>query len=87
MNWKAKFQDAAAKLEQAGIQCRLRMTTDEQLHVECGFNYPEEMANQVWDAVGDDVSVCAEMSADFKASKDILGGPKRHFGAFSYARW
>jgi hypothetical protein len=84
MNWKTKFETVASKLEAAGIKCRLRMSTDEELYAECGWNYPEEMAIAIWDAVEPEfkIEVVAEVGTEFKATKVINGGPQRH----SYVR-
>jgi hypothetical protein len=81
------FKAVVGKLVAAKVPCRVRLTTDNSVIVELGFNYPEEMAFQVWDVAGDEVEVCAEVSTEFLATAVVAGGPKRHFNAFRYAGW
>jgi hypothetical protein len=60
----------------------------DEITVECGFNYPAETANQIFDIADElamDVTVCAQSWAAQQHGGKILdsviinGGPKTYF--------
>ena len=75
------FEQIVKALEAARIPCRAKLGTDNSTTIELGFDYPDELANKVWDAVeplGVDVDVCADASMQTTKVVTIAGGPKRH---------
>jgi hypothetical protein len=69
-----------AKLQNTNLRVRAKMEINEVI-VECGFNYPEEVAIQIFqiaDELSMEVTICAEQSGGkVLDSVTINGGPKR----------
>ena len=77
---RKRFDRLVARLQKTSLKLRVKMEIDEII-VECGFNYPEEIGNQVFeiaDELAMDVTVCAEQSGG-KVLDSVLinGGPRR----------
>lgn len=78
----SNFEIAAEKLSAARIPCRLK-EVDGQLVVELGFNYPDELVDAIYSAVGSDLAnqmeICADQSGGSVTNMQrIAGGPKRY---------
>jgi hypothetical protein len=76
----SNFKTVVSQLSAANVPCRVKEVAGGNIIVELGFNYPDEMFDQVIDAVGyTSVEVCAEVSGfDIVNSSSVAGGPKRH---------
>lgn len=79
-----KYDALIKALEKAKVPCRVKLTSDEVI-IECGWNYPDRIADKVFDAadlVGlkdSEISVSAEHSGPgIKDTTRVLGGPKRY---------
>jgi len=79
-----KYDALIKALEKAKVPCRVKLTNDEVI-IECGWNYPDRIADKVFDAadlVGlkdSEISVSAEHSGPGVIdTKKINGGPKRY---------
>jgi hypothetical protein len=74
------FDRLVAKLQKTNLKVRVKMEINEVI-VECGFNYPEEVAIQIFqiaDELSMEVTVCAEQhGGKILDSITINGGPKR----------
>jgi len=84
------FQKLVQGLEQAKVPCNVKLFSitgkygaATTISVECGFNWPEEMFDQISaiaEAVDVPVSVCASVSGfAIVDQKKIAGGPKTYF--------
>lgn len=79
-----KFEEFAKALEKAKVPCKMKLMKD-NIVVECGWNYPDKLADKIWDAgekLGieyNQIEVCAEQSGGTVLdTKRINGGPKRY---------
>lgn len=75
------FNKVVELLTAAKVPCKVKLTDGkDEIIVECGWNYPDEMFYRIMDAIGDiNVSVCAEESGNkVISSRLISGGPKRY---------
>lgn len=75
------FNKVVELLTVTKVPCKVKLTDDkDEIIVECGWNYPDEMFYRIMDAIGDiNVSVCAEESGNkVISSRLISGGPKRY---------
>ena len=74
------FDRLVAKLQKTNLKVRVKMEINEVI-VECGFNYPEEVAIQIFeiaDELSMEVTVCAEQhGGKILDSITINGGPRR----------
>lgn len=74
------FDRLVAKLQKTNLRVRVKMEINEVI-VECGFNYPDEVAMQIFeiaDELSMEVTVCAEQhGGKILDSITINGGPKR----------
>ena len=77
---KKRFDRLVARLQNTNLRVRAKMEINEVI-VECGFNYPEETAIQIFqiaDELSMEVTICAEQSGGkVLDSVTINGGPKR----------
>ena len=77
---RKRFDRLVAKLQNTNLRVRAKMEINEVI-VECGFNYPEEVAIQIFqiaDELSMEVTICAEQSGGkVLDSVTINGGPKR----------
>jgi hypothetical protein len=80
------FQSIADKLTKAKVPCKVKLTDEGTVIVECGFNYPDSIFDQIMDATDDaDIEVCgSESGSKIVASKVIAGGPKRYFRIYAH---
>ncbi len=81
---KAKYPDLVKALTAAKVPCKVKLLADE-LVVECGFDYPDEIGDKVSDAIesiglkSNDVTICADQGGGTVIeSTRIAGGPKRY---------
>ena len=74
------FDRLVARLQKTNLRVRVKMEINEVI-VECGFNYPDEIAEQIFqiaDELSMEVTVCAEQNGGkILDSITINGGPKR----------
>jgi hypothetical protein len=74
------FDRLVARLQKTNLKVRVKMEINEVI-VECGFNYPDEMAIELFniaDQLSMEVTVCAEQhGGKILDSVTINGGPKR----------
>ena len=74
------FDRLVAKLQKTNLRVRVKMEINEVI-VECGFNYPDEIAEEIFQIADDlsmEVTVCAEQhGGKILDSITINGGPKR----------
>ena len=74
------FDRLVAKLQKTNLKVRVKMEINEVI-VECGFNYPDEVAMQIFeiaDELSMEVTVCAEQhGGKVLDSITINGGPRR----------
>ena len=74
------FDRLVAKLQKTNLKVKVKMEINEVI-VECGFNYPDEVAMQIFeiaDELSMEVTVCAEQhGGKILDSITINGGPKR----------
>ena len=74
------FDRLVAKLQKTNLKVRVKMEINEVI-VECGFNYPDEIAMQIFeiaDELSMEVTVCAEQhGGKVLDSITINGGPRR----------
>ena len=79
---RKRFDRLVARLQNTNLRVRVKMEINEAI-VECGFNYPEEVAIQIFqiaDELSMDVTVCAEQNGgNILDTVTINGGPKRFF--------
>jgi hypothetical protein len=79
---KKRFDRLVARLQNTNLKVLVKMEINEVI-VECGFNYPEETAIQIFriaDELSMEVTVCAEQhGGKVLDSITINGGPKRFF--------
>lgn len=77
---RKRFDHLVAKLQNTNLRVRAKMEINEVI-VECGFNYPEETAIQIFqiaDELSMEVTICSEQSGGkVLDSVTINGGPKR----------
>ena len=77
---RKRFDRLVARLQKTSLRVRVKMEIDEVI-VECGFNYPEEMAIEILniaDQLSMEITVCAEQhGGKVLDSVTINGGPKR----------
>ena len=78
---RKRFDRLVARLQKTNLRVKVKMEIDEII-VECGFNYPDEMAIQLFDIAQEfamEITVCAEQSGG-KILDSVLinGGPRRH---------
>ncbi len=77
---RKRFDRLVARLQNTSLRVRVKMEINEVI-VECGFNYPEEMAIEILniaDQLSMEVTVCAEQhGGKVLDSVTINGGPKR----------
>jgi hypothetical protein len=77
---RKRFDRLVARLQNTSLRVRVKMETNEVI-VECGFNYPEEMAIEllnIADQLSMEITVCAEQhGGKILDSITINGGPKR----------
>lgn len=81
---KDKYEALIKNLEKAKIPCKVKLMDDE-IVIECGWNFPDRIFDKVSDAADDanlkssDINVCAEQDGGkVLDSKRINGGPKRY---------
>ena len=76
------FDRLVARLQKTNLRVRVKMEINEVI-VECGFNYPDEIAEEIFqiaDELSMEVTVCAEQhGGKVLDSVTINGGPKRFF--------
>jgi len=76
------FNQIIEKLQVTKIPCRVKLDSYNDITIECGRNYPDELIDQIYEAIGnsiDNVSVCAESSGgNIIRNINIAGGPKRY---------
>ena len=63
---RKRFDRLVARLQKTNLRVRVKMEIDEVI-VECGFNYPDEIAEQIFviaDELSMDVTVCAEQHGE-----------------------
>ena len=74
------FDRLVARLQQTNLRVRVKMEINEVI-VECGFNYPDEIAEEIFQIADDlsmEVTVCAEQhGGKVLDSITINGGPRR----------
>lgn len=74
------FDRLVARLQKTSLRVRVKMESNEII-VECGFNYPDEMAEELFniaDELSMEITVCAEQhGGKVLDSVTINGGPKR----------
>ena len=74
------FDRLVAKLQKTNLKVRVKMEINEVI-VECGFNYPDEIAEEIFQIADDlsmEVTVCAEQhGGKILDSITINGGPRR----------
>jgi hypothetical protein len=74
------FDRLVARLQKTNLKVRVKMEANEVI-VECGFNYPDEMAIEILniaDQLSMEITVCAEQhGGKILDSVTINGGPKR----------
>ena len=77
---RKSFERLVTRLQKTPLNVRVKMEINEVI-VECGFDYPKEMAKQIFDIANElsmDVTVCAEQhGGKVLDSITINGGPKR----------
>ena len=78
---RKRFDRLVARLQKTNLGVRVKLEANEII-VECGFNYPDEMAIQLFDIAQEfamEITVCAEQSGG-KILDSVLinGGPRRH---------
>ena len=77
---RKRFDRLVARLQNTSLRVRVKMEINEVI-VECGFNYPEEMAIEILniaDQLSMEITVCAEQhGGKILDSITINGGPKR----------
>jgi hypothetical protein len=77
---RKRFDRLVARLQNTNLRVRVKMEIDEVI-VECGFNYPDEMAIEILniaDELSMEITVCAEQhGGKVLDSVTINGGPKR----------
>ena len=77
---RKRFDRLVARLQNTSLRVRVKMEINEVI-VECGFNYPEEVAIQIFqiaDELSMEVTVCAEQNGGKILDTVIInGGPKR----------
>jgi hypothetical protein len=77
---RKRFDRLVARLQNTNLRVRVKMEINEVI-VECGFNYPEEMAIEILniaDQLSMEITVCAEQhGGKILDSITINGGPKR----------
>jgi hypothetical protein len=79
-----KVSSRLGLLEQAKVPCNVKLFKNcGSISVECGFNWPDEMFDQIADvaeAVDVPVSVCASVDGGILIDQQqIAGGPKTYF--------
>jgi len=81
-----QFQKLVQGLEQAKVPCNVKLFNTGEIAVECGWNYPDEVFEQV-DAVamsldlytGGKFSICADVHGGVvEIQQRVYGGPKRY---------
>lgn len=74
------FDRLVARLQKTNLRVRVKMEINEVI-VECGFNYPDEIAEEIFqiaDELSMEVTVCAEQhGGKILDSITINGGPRR----------
>ena len=74
------FDRLVARLQKTNLRVRVKMEINEVI-VECGFNYPDEIAEEIFQIADDlsmEVTVCAEQhGGKILDSITINGGPRR----------
>lgn len=82
-----QFQKLVAGLEQAKVPCNVKLFNTGGIAVECGWNYPDEVYEQVYDVAKplglfddtNDFSICAEVHGGvLEIQQRVFGGPKRY---------
>jgi hypothetical protein len=78
---RKRFDRLVARLQKTNLKVRVKMEINEVI-VECGWNYPDEMAIEILnisDELSMEVTVCAEQSGG-KILETVLvnGGPRRY---------
>lgn len=77
---RKSFERLVARLQKTSLKVRVKMEINEVI-VECGFNYPDEVANQISDIADElsmEVTICAEQHGGKVLDSIIInGGPKR----------
>ena len=78
-----KFEMLLEELKKSNLQVTVLKFENGRVAVQCGWNYPDEMAGEVFDIaenVGLEVDVCAESHGGICKEFRINGGYKRHSG-------
>ena len=74
------FDRLVARLQKTNLRVKVKMEINEVI-VECGFNYPDEIAEEIFQIADDlsmEVTVCAEQhGGKILDSITINGGPRR----------
>jgi len=75
------FELLVKELEKRKVPCRVKQTNF-GLDIECGWNYPDSIANKAFNAIeaaGVNADVCAESSGGVIIKSAIVaGGPRRY---------
>jgi uncharacterized protein (DUF302 family) len=74
------FQTISDNLAKAKVPCKVKLTEEGRVIVECGFNYPDSLFDKIMYATDDaDIDVCAEESGNrIISSRLIAGGPQKY---------
>ena len=78
---RKRFDRLVARLQKTNLKVRVKMEANEII-VECGWNYPDEMADKLFnisDELSMEITVCAEQSGGkILETISINGGPRRY---------
>jgi UDP-N-acetylglucosamine transferase subunit ALG13 len=81
---KQKYEQLIKNLEKAKVPCKVKLT-DSEIIIECGWNYPDSLADKVFDAADaanlkdNEISVVADHAGPgIIDTKRLNGGPKRY---------
>ena len=74
------FQKLVQGLQEANAPCNVKLFNTGDISVECGWNYPDEIFEQVDSiakAVGVRVDICADVhGGEVEIQQRVFGGPK-----------
>ena len=76
---RREFDALVKRLQETNLKLRVKMELNEII-VECGFNYPDEIAEKIFEISDElliDVTVCAEQTGGKILNSELInGGPK-----------
>lgn len=76
---RREFDVLVKRLQKTNLKLRVKMELNEII-VECGFNYPDEIAEKIFEISDElliDVTVCAEQTGGKILNSELInGGPK-----------